>query len=268
MNEYFEIVRTKLANSLAEKGYSANPAKSEGDTESICFTTAEDGVILEYKKDENKFFLSRFNVEDGEDSAVSAQISYFSEEAGYGKKDAESIAGEFVETLTSPTSKSAKERLARAVASTAKKESAGSEDNVTPKFFINRIPTYLPDCRLALIAHKEHYETLLPVKFCEEVVVESFNNMLDTGEQSPDDFLLFLSNSHEKGDLSTKGLIVQIILNSVNSRHWDYLSDKMSDSLKKAWNAGKRYIGKEVEPEKEKKPKKSLFSEVSSRLGQ
>lgn len=260
MSAVFEVVKNKLAEELSQSGYELKDEFVRDNAENVTFLSQTDAVRVSYDKGAKKFFLYRGNANLDESSFSQAQTYFFDEEGGDSEREAKSVALDFAETLSSQSSVS-RARISRA----AQAKSSGSEDNVTAPFFVNRIPTYFSECRLPLISHKEHYETLLPVKFCEEVVTVCLSDALRRGDKRLGEFLGFLSSSYENGDLDTKSIIIQIILNSISKTEWGRVEDMLSEQLRKAWVQGRRYIGKEVKPESVSAIKK--IAKAQAKLG-
>lgn len=246
MANFFETCISKMEPALLEKGYEKGECELGSEAYAL-YNSEADTILVKYSKKDKRFYLCKGEAGAKADDCGHVQTYYFDEASGDGEKEASSIALEFLDTLSGPVRVS-KDRIA-AVAKQAKKEESG--DSMDVNFFVNRIPTSFPECRKPLISHKEYYGEILPLKFCEETVCAALAANLRKGNTSRlNPFFELLSNAYEKGDMDTKSIIVQVILNSIMDEEERRLAEgKLSEQLRKAWIAGRKYIGKEVKPE-------------------
>ncbi len=247
MANFFEICINKMEPDLIAKGYTKGECVTGGNESHVLYHCEEDTLLIKYAKGDRRFYLCKGEADAKADDCGHVQTYFFDEAGGDGEREAVSVALDFLDTLTTPVRPS-KERIA-AVAKKAKKEE--SEDCMDVGFFINRIPTSFPECRIPLISHKEYYGEILPLKFCEETVCVALANNLRKGNTARlNPFFELLSNAYEKGDMDTKSIIIQVILNSVmDEKEREFVEGKLSETLRKAWIAGRKFIGKEVKPE-------------------
>ena len=97
---------------------------------------------------------------------------------------------------------------------------------------------------------------LLPNQFCEEVVTVAVAKMLDDKKRKKNaqEFFEFLDKMYKLGGLDVKSIITMTILNSItDEQRIVSVEEMLSADLAKAWRMARRYIGKEVKPEKESK---------------
>lgn len=260
--EIYRAITQRMTEDLSAKGFAPCTEHSLGNA--ICvFTSEDESAMVCYDAASKKLMLYRGDKEMKTDSFTLAQTYLFDIESEDSAREAQSIAGDFADTLGSKKGKST-------IATVQRTRSAEhtDEDTVTATFFVNRIPTYLPECRLPLISHKEHYETLLPIKFVEEVVVVAVSDALRKKERAKlAAFFEFVSTSYDSGDLSVKGIIVDVLLNAlVNVAAPAEIEEYLSDTLKKSWALGRRLIGKKIKPEKETTISK--LARTQAKLGQ
>lgn len=246
MSKFFETCINRMEPELLSKGYTKGETKTGNESYAV-YNCEDDTLLIKYAKDAKRFYLCKGEAGAKADDCGHVQTYYFDENSGDGEREANSIALEFLDTLSKPVAVS-RERIA-AVAKQAKKEESG--DCMDVAFFINRIPTSFPECRLPLISHKEYYGEILPLKFCEETVCAALADNLKKGNTARlNPFFELLSTGYEKGDMDTKSIIVQVLLNSITDDEERALAEsKLSEQLRKAWHAGRKYIGKEVKPE-------------------
>ena len=67
-----------------------------------------------------------------------------------------------------------------------------------------------------------------------------------------------LSAQYANGDIDTRSIITIVILNSVNEKYDDKMMEYMSDDLKTAFTASRKFRGKTFKPEKPKKQRKTI----------
>ncbi len=247
MANFFETCINKMESDLTEKGYVKSECVTSGPEPYALYNCEADTLLVKYAKGDKRFYLCKGEANANADDCGHIQTYYFDEAAGDGEREASAIALEFLDTLSGPVRPS-KDRIA-AVAKQAKKEETG--DSMDANFFVNRIPAAFPECRIPLLSHKEFYGEILPVKFCEETVCAALAENLKKGNKARlNPFFELLSNAYDKGDMDTKSIIVQVILNSIMDEEERALAEgKISDTLRKAWIAGRKFIGKEVKPE-------------------
>lgn len=248
MTHSFEIVRTKMLEGLT--GFEIAAEEETHGSISCRLESESDAVVLNYDKRKKLFELYRGAKEDQLETMSKLQSYLFDEDAGDSTKEANSVANDFIDSLVSKPVKSA-------VAQRRRADKAGDESSAI--FFVNRIPSIMPECREPLLLHKAHYEQVLPRHFCIEVVNVAFADAVRKGEKGKvSQFCNLMSNMYKSGDLDTKTIIVQVILASVDAANVEYISSLLSDDLNKAWKHGKKWYGKKV-----KAPKKSAMEKLT-----
>lgn len=238
MYEYIRSIADRMAAALTD--YQLVEVTASG----AVFTSEDSAFRVEYCESTKTFDLYR-----GADSSnlVKTQSYLFDPAAGDDMRQADSAAYDFIDALTVKP-KTAKTRYQRAATDTT------TGDESSALFFVNRIPGILPECRQPMIDHKAHYETLLPEKFCDEVVTVALGNMLRSGKDGDKlrKFCELLSAMYLNGNLDTKSIIVQTILNSVTRpADIEYIEDMLSEELRRSWASGRKFIGKTLPPEKD-----------------
>ena len=249
MKQHFDTVTKRMLEQL--RGYELREQDMENDkTLTSVLASADEMVRIEYSYEDKLFVLYRGDPEDPE-NLTRSQSYLFDEQAGDGTKEANGVANEFVETLGGAVGAG----IAAPTAKPQKKKNRNQDtDESTAEFFVNRIPSVMPECREPLLQHKSHYGRLLPRFFCEEVVTVAMRDMLKkNGAKSGKSrsFFELLSNLYTKGDLDTKAIIMQVLMPVVeDERDIADIRELVSKEFKEGWDAGKRYFGKEVKPEK------------------
>ena len=244
MKQYFESVKNKMLDTLSERSYAV---KSENhNSKALCaiLENETDSLKLEYVFESKQFVLSRGEAGCASDEYNRSQSYLFDPEAGDEMRHTASVANEFLDTLQS--------RKPVNYASSQKRKKDKDSDESSADFFVNRIPSVLPECREPLLRHKSHYGSLLPRHFCEEVVTVAVREAFEKGEKGKlRSFFELVSNIYAVGDMDAKAIIMQVIMPAVQSEQEIALAENaVSADFKKAWAAAKKYHGKEVKPEK------------------
>lgn len=269
MSIYFDAFITKFMENV--NSFELVSSESNGKNETAVFTNEKFNTKVVYSPEVNRFYLFKGEVNCSDDDYIEIQ-SYFFEPSDNNESDlraAASVANEFSETLNgglfAPVVPTASRKL-------SKKDR--ENDEASAIYFVNRIPNILPECREPLLQHKAHYEMLLPNKFCDEVVTAAVAKML--GDKSKkaksEEFFKFLENMYVSGDMDVKSIITMTILNSITGEERiEYVESFLSSDMNKAWRMARRYIGKEVKPEKESKYQqmsKEYRSQLESQMNQ
>lgn len=246
MKKSFDAAKNKFLNLIAEEGFTMEKESFDDNGGAAVYKNDKMKLRLELRPAEKRFVLFRGEADAAADDMEEYQSYLFDVDAGDGERQAESVAYEFADNIATAKAAPVQNTYTR------QKKDRNADESSAP-FFINRIPTIMPECREPLLKHKAHYEALLPNFFCEEVVKPAMLEMLRRGDdqKKATAFFELLSNHYVSGDLNVKSIIVQTLLNSITGeRDIEYVEGKLSDDLKKAWKLGRKYIGKNVKPEK------------------
>ena len=246
MKKSFDAAKNRFLGLLSADGYKIESEHCDDTGCWAVYKNDKDKLKLELNPSEKRFFLYRGEADTPDDQLAQDQSYLFDLDGGDGERQAESAAYEFADTIASP-------RPVAKQNSYQRQKRDKTTDESSAAFFINRIPSIMPECREPLLKHKAHYEVLLPNFFCEEVVKPAMLEMLRKGDdqKKASAFFELLSNQYKGGELNAKSIIVQTLLNSItDERQIEYAESKMDEELKKAWKAGRKYIGKDIKPEK------------------
>ena len=253
MKECFNTVKTKMLEGLSAQGYQLLSENTAGSRMTAVLANDEEKLMLEY--DKNLFALYRGAADADEVDLAKSQTYLFDKAAGDGVREAAGVANEFLETLQ----KKAGAGIAAAPQQRKRSKDKNSDENDVI-FFINRVVTVMPECRTPLTQHKNHYEQLLPRKFCDEVIVAAQKDLMKSGEKARiAEYFQLLDTMYSKGDLDTRSVIMQVLLAAVDSRDYDRVEKYFSDDNRKAWAAARKFYGKKVRPEQ-----KSAMAKMAS----
>ena len=256
MKENFTALIGRLIPELSGGGYKLEGQQLKPDSLSAVFATEDAKAKIDYDFEKKSFNLYRAAA-GGEYKKAGSYL--FDPDGGDGKREIESAANDFLDTLRSKPSP---------VRSLAERGKVKKEDENSAEFFTNRIPSVLTNCKEPLIKHKAHYETILPNQFCEEVAVPAMRELLDDGRDAKriERFFELLTNMYINGDLDTRAIIIQTILAGIdNPIQIELAEQKIGAELRKAWQSGRRLYGKEIKPEKVKNVSK--FAQYQAKLG-
>ena len=253
MSEFFNAAISKFIEN--NRGFAVASAETRNDQEVAVLTNGNTNAKIVYSPDIKRFLLFRGDANCSDNNYTELQ-SYLFEPTGDAAADvreANSVANEFSETFSGPAPMNMIPEASRKL---SKKERESDESSAV--YFVNRIPSVLPECREPLLMHKEYFDMLLPNKFCEEVVVSAVTRLLSDKSRKPqaEQFFAFLNKMYDSGDMDVKSIITMTILNSITGEERiEYVDTLLSDTLKKSWKSARKFIGKEVKPEKESKYK-------------
>lgn len=253
MSVFFDAAVSRFLENM--NGFSVASAETKGNQEVAVLTDGQTNAKIVYAPEAQRFFLFKGEANCPDDEYQQIQ-TYFFDPTGDNVSDireAGSVANEFAETFGGPAPVNIIPTASRKL---SKKER--ENDDSSAIFFVNRIPGVLPECREPLLMHKEYFDMLLPNKFCDEVVNSAVARLLSDKTRKPqaEEFFAFLNKMYDSGDMDVKSIITMTILNSITGEERiEYVEGLLSDTLKKAWKSARKFIGKEVKPEKESKYK-------------
>lgn len=251
MSIYFDTAKSRFMENLGS--FNLVSEEQKGSTEVAVFTDGKMNAKMLYSPDASKFYLFKGELGCADDEYIELQAYFFEpgDDSDADIREAVSVANEFSDTLggnlSAPNVPTASRKM-------SKKER--ENDEASAIYFVNRIPNVLPECREPLLQHKEHYEMLLPNQFCDEVVTVAVAKMLGSKKEKKktEEFFTFIDKMYSLGGLDVKSIITMTILNSVTGeQRIAQVEEYLSPELAKAWRMARRYIGKEVKPEKESK---------------
>ena len=231
---YFETIANKLAEEIKE----AEIKKLNENT----FEVKTPQKNCEIKVDRNKKVILLEAVSEDSRKILS---SWMFDEENISQKDLKLIISDFSEIISQKPKKEFKP---------AKKKSSKSENGMSGLFFANRMVNIFPEIKDAVKEEKENYSEFRAVKFTKEIILPKINELLNTKKSgSPEVKKLgkLLSELYSNAGLDVRSIITMVILNNIENE--ECLKNNLSEELQTAWNFAKKYKGKKVKPEKEKK---------------
>jgi len=245
MKEYFDSVRNKLLEGLADRGFSVKSENYTGSNPGAIFENETEALLLEYITKDKQFVLSRGEAGCAREDFVQAQAYLFDPSAGDEMRHTSSVANEFLDTLQT-------RKAANAVGTYRRAKKDKDSDESSAVFFVNRLATVLPECREPLLRHKNHYGVLLPRYFCEEVGAVAVADAFRKGEKAKmRGFAELVNTIYPTADMDTKAIIMQVLMPAVtDERDVEFVEAIVTADFAKAWSCARKYYGKEVKPEK------------------
>lgn len=255
-NKAFDLIADKVGEALDSQGFVRQKVDTDSKSEQIALYTGEGSAYsVLFDGEVKKYFLrSCAMTDEGPDNQWKNIAVWLFDPETDSTKEAESIAADFVETVEGPKRKAI-------VQQQNKKKKKSDEGNVDPLFFCNRLVNVFPSLKDDIRFEKEHYPSFRGVTFAREKIVPQVQYLLRTpGEQQRKEKLFtILDDVYNVGDLDVRGIITMVILNSIEGDAAETAREAMTPALQKAWKNSLKYKGKNVKPEKKKKPKKSFM---------
>jgi len=208
-----------------------------------------------YYKDKMHTLLRECPMTDeGPDNDWKTLATWMFDPESDGQKEANSIANDFVEAISAPT---AQKRAKQIKKSKGKKKD--DDGNADPLFLSKRFMTLFPDLKDEIKAEEEGYSPFRGVTFARASIVPRVNKLVASGSDADLKKLgSILSTQYSNGDFDTRSIITIVILNSIPDEYDAKINEYLSEDLQKAFKHSKKFRGKTVKPEKEKKQKPTM----------
>ena len=246
----FNLIVDKLDEALAPKEFVRDAEdKAEPEGTAVIYRSEETLYSVLYNRKSKRFELRMAAAGDEEPEWKNLSIWLFDPENDP-MSEAESIANDFVETTQGP-------KRAAAV-QPARKKKKSEDSNSDPIFFFNRLVNIFPELRDEMNQEKIEYGNIRPFTFAKNQVVPKIRGMAKTyGDTDVFKKLCeLLSDMYRAGDLDTRAVITNVIINSLDAAEAEKAMQFFDDNLKTAAAAERKLIGKKIKPEKKPKPKK------------
>ncbi len=262
-NKAFDLIADKMEAALSDQGFVRQKVEMDTSDEQIALYTSEGlAYSVLFDAEVKKYFLRSCPMtDDGPDNQWKNIAVWLFDPETDSTREAEGIAADFVETVEGPKRKAI-------VQQQNKKKKKSDEGNVDPLFFCNRLVNVFPELKDEIRFEKEHYASFRGVTFAREKVVPKVLYLLNhPGEQQRKEKLFtILDDVYNVGDLDVRGIITMVILNSIEGDTAEIAREAMTPALQKAWKNALKYKGKNVKPEKKKKPKKSFMGSTLNEM--
>ena len=256
LNEAFKLISDKVGEALAPAGFTQVKADSAKENELVALFVSENvAYSVIYYKDKMHTLLRECPMTDeGPDNDWKTLATWMFDPETDGQKEANSIANDFVAAISAPN---AQKRAKQMKKSKGKKKD--DDGNADPLFLSKRFMTLFPELKDEIKTEEECYNPFRGVTFARESLVPKINNLVKTGNKADLKKLgQILSTQYMNGDIDTRSIITIVILNSLSDEDGEKLNEYLSEDLQKAYKHAKKWRGKEVKPEKEKKQKATM----------
>lgn len=171
------------------------------------------------------------------------------------RKDVESITNDFLEGVSGTVAV----KRAKQIKQKKKKDDDGNAD---PKFLAKRFVAVFPELKEEIKYEEDGYFPFRGATFAKEKIAPKIVNYLKSATNQQVEKLVGIFNlQYNNGDGDTRSIITIILLNSLDDEQFKTVFEYLSDDLKKAGKAARKYKGKKVKPEK---PKKKNVSKAST----
>ena len=255
LNEAFKVLTAKVEAALVEQNFQKVKADAANDNELVALYVSENlAYSVVYYKDRMHMILRECPMTDeGPDNDWKTLATWIFDPERDTLKEANSIGSDFVEALSAPT---ALKRVKQTKKSKGKKDDEGNAD---PLFLSKRFVTLFPDIKDEIKDEENCYYPFRGVTFARASIVPRVNKLIASGSEGELKKLgTILSAQYSNGDFDTRSIITVVILNSVDPENDEKIMGYLSEDLKKAFIHSRKWRGKEVKPEKEKKKKPTI----------
>lgn len=247
INKAFTIVCDKVFEKLQPQSFTRNKVDNSNDNELVALFTGENVAysVIYYIDKMHMVMRSCAMTDDGPDNEWKTMATWIFNPETDTEKEANSIGNDFADAVSSPVN-------VKRVKQTKKKKSEDSGSD--PVFLSKRLVKFFPALKEEIKYEEDHYYPFRGVTFTKEFIVPKINNLLLTGTKGEISKLMgLLSAQYANGDPDTRAIITIVILNSIDSKHYEVIKPLMSDELLKAFNSALKYKNKKVKPEKVRK---------------
>ena len=257
LNNAFNSISDKVEEALKPQGFGKVKITSTDDNELVSLYTSDTMAysVVYYKDKMHTVLRECAMTEDGPDNEWKTISTWIFDPERDTMKEANSIANDFCDALSAPTAvKKAKQ---------AKKVKKNDEGNADPLFLAKRFVTLFPELKDEIRDEQDCYYPFRGATFARASIVPRVNELAHSGKAAELKKLGgILSAQYTNGDADTRAIITIVILNSIPEADEAKVEEYLSDNLKKAFNYAKKYRGKIVKPEKEKKKKQTMVQRL------
>ena len=253
----FDYIVGKVEEELVKQNYTKQKVVAENDNELVSlFTSASLAYSVVYYKDKEQMVLRSCTMTDeGPDNEWKTLATWLYDETVGTQKDADSIANDFIEGVSGTLAI----KRAKQVKQKKKKDDDGNAD---PKFLAKRFVAVFPELKEEIKYEEDGYFPFRGATFAKEKIAPKIVNYLKSATNQQVEKLVGIFNlQYNNGDGDTRSIITIILLNSLDDEQFNTVFEYLSDDLKKAGKAARKYKGKKVKPEK---PKKKNVSKAST----
>lgn len=252
----FQHISDRVEEALKPQSFVKAKITASDDNELVSLYTSETMAysVIYYKDRMHMLLRECAMTEDGPDNEWKTLATWMFDPERDTMKEAASIANDFCDAISAPTAvKKAKQ---------AKKAKKSDDGNADPLFLSKRFITLFPDIQDEIRDEQDCYYPFRGATFAKASIVPRVNKLVHGGREAELKKLgNILSAQYTNGDADTRAIITIVILNSIPEEDEGRLEAYLDDNLKKAFTYAKKFRGKTVKPEKEKKKKRPTMAQ-------
>ena len=259
INDAFSAICKKVEEPLAAQGFSKASAGSTDANEMVALFVSENlAYSVVYYTDKMHMVMRECGMTDsGPDNDWKTLATWMFDPEVDTMKEANSIGNDFVEAISAPK---AIKKAKTAKKTKAKKDDEGSAD---PYFLAKRFVTFFPELKEEIKQEEDCYDPFRSVTFFRASVLPKIKDYVNgASDNDLKKLVSLLSAQYNNGDADTRAIITFVILNSLDEKYDDKLMEFMSDDLKTAFKASRKFRGKTFKPEKVKPQKKTIVQRL------
>ena len=224
----FEYIAGKVEAQLAPAGYTRQKVAADDKQEIVALFTSENVAysVVYYKEKTHMVLRTCTMTEEGPDNEWKTLATWMLDEEST-QKDVESISNDFIEGVSGAVAV----KRAKQIKQKMKYEEDG----------------YFP---------------FRGATFAKEKIAPKIVDYVKSATKPQLEKLVGIFNlQYNNGDADTRAIITIVLLNALDDEQFNTVFEYLSDDLKKAAKAARKYKGKKVKPEK---PKKKNVSKAST----
>lgn len=252
----FDLIVGRVEAELTKTGYTKQKVATENNNELVSLFTSENlAYSVIYNKEKQQMILRSCTMTDeGPDNEWKTLATWLYDEEVANRKDAESIANDFVEGVSSTIAI----KRAKSVKQKKKKSDDGSAD---PKFLAKRFVAFFPELKDEIKSEEDYYYPFRGATFAKEHILPKLEAYIKRASRAEHEKLAAVFNlQYNNGDIDTRSIITIVLLNGLADEQFFTILEFFDDDLSKASSTARKYKGKKVSPEKPKKKKPSAMS--------
>lgn len=259
LDKAFNTISDRVEEALKPQGFTKAKISSTDENELVSLYTSENMAysVIYYKDRQHTLLRECAMTDDGPDNEWKTLSTWMFDPERDTLREANSIANDFCDAISAPTAiKKVKQ---------AKKTKKSDDGNADPLFLSKRFLTLFPEMKDEIRDEQDCYYPFRGVTFAKASIVPRVNKLVHDGKAGELKKLgNILSAQYTNGDADTRAIITIVILNSIPEADEAKIEEYLSDDLKKAFTCAKKFRGKTVKPEKEKKKKPTIAQRLEN----
>ncbi len=245
----FDLITDRVYAELEKTGYQKQKVAAENDNELVSLFTSENlAYSVVYYKDKQQMVLRSCTMTDeGPDNEWKTLATWLYDEETGSQKDAESIANDFAEGVSGAVA-------IRRAKQVKQKKHNDDDGTATPKFLAKRFVAFFPDLKEEIKNEEDCYFPFRGATFAKEHLADKISKYIRQANKTEVEKIAGVFNvQYGNGDVDTRSIITIVLLNSLDDAEFAVISEYFDGDLKPAAEAARKYRGKTVKPEKQKK---------------